>query len=493
MKTYHPQCRVILLKTVRRTEIVPGLSAVRDRYADVRGIDLTPHLGEAGGVHVSKSVREPAGDFSITLADKSALLESLYALVEPMDMVEIRMARSPHEYWADGSIPVVMRGLVSTVQRGESMAGGKPTRTVTIAGKDFGKILEIFQIHYLNNSKVGDNIINAWAYFQRYAPGRDAILKPAGMFLAETLHDLINKFLARMSALSDGVIGNDYVHVVKEWKPSFNIAGIVSPYTINSMVNVTLYQMLATVLDVGAFNELYTEDRDDGVYLVARPNPFKQAGTGQYIQQLGGVGVETVTVSSDEIEAINVSRSDAGTANYYWVMDPRWTMTLNQSQNELAIMGGPETLLLDDYLNSADEYYGFRKMEVQTNLGPPGFLNSMATTKEDLPAQTQIMADWLIERRRILAESNKDNVAFESGTMRIRGNEKVRAGMYVDLQRGQKNTYCGEYYAYRVDHEFLPFRGFFTSLTVDRGTGFITRASQKQPQYLAELDGRGIQ
>lgn len=38
-----------------------------------------------------------------------------------------------------------------------------------------------------------------------------------------------------------------------------------------------MYTMLAGILDVGPFNELYVEDREDSVRLNVRPAPFLDA------------------------------------------------------------------------------------------------------------------------------------------------------------------------------------------------------------------------
>ena len=65
---------------------------IANRLGDLRAIDLTPFLGESGGVRVMKGVREPAGAFEIALADKpaGATAETVYALIEPMDPVTVR-------------------------------------------------------------------------------------------------------------------------------------------------------------------------------------------------------------------------------------------------------------------------------------------------------------------------------------------------------------------------------------------------------------------
>jgi hypothetical protein len=86
-----------------------------------------------------------------------------------------------------------------------------------------------------------------------------------------------------------------------------------------------------------------------------------------------------------------------------------------------------------------------------------------------------------------MAAQNQDNILYESGSMRVRGNEAVRAGMYVRLHRG---TFVATYYVVAVAHDYLPFQGVFSTLTVERGTGFIERVKRgggSDSPYLAEM------
>ena len=102
MISFDPKVEVRLIKAGTRTAVVEGLPVSTDRYGNLTGIDLTPFLGEGGGVQIAKSVREEAGAFSLTMIDRPyngrQWMESLYGLIEPMDMVEIRMAHNPADY-----------------------------------------------------------------------------------------------------------------------------------------------------------------------------------------------------------------------------------------------------------------------------------------------------------------------------------------------------------------------------------------------------------
>lgn len=496
MRTYEPKIEVRLVKAIKRAEIIPDVPVV-NRYGRLKAIDLTPYIGEEGGVHVSKGVREPCGAWSVTITDREhpRLFETIYALVEPMDMIEIRVAHDPFAY--ESKPPVLMRGFVSLVSRNEIMAGGKPIRTVTISGQDFGKILQILQIFYLNNSVVGDNILSQFAFFHKYADENGAKIKSGKDFVNDMLDGVINPYLAKIAATAKGEsIG---AKVINKITPDVTIEGNVSPYSISQMNNVSVYQMLCYLLDVGAFNELYTEDTEDGISLVVRPAPFLDV-QGNPIQ---GVKPKTIKITSEDVVAINVSRTDAGVANYFWVSNSPWTMYGNETAQALAMQGKPESYIKFDYLNSQAAYYGIRKMEVATMMGPPDYSASDSTKGEAMPKETKTLGDWIEKRRTILANINKDNVIFESGSLRVRGNEKIKAGMLLIVGRGnsgkardkqgrlQTNT-SSRYYVTRVDHEFVPFQGFYTTVTVERGTSFIERAQNEESVYRLEIDGLGV-
>src|SRR5689334_2922719 len=117
----HPDISLRLLKNVGRTTIDRNVP-VSERFSGQKtSIDLKPFLGEHGSVQVSKNIREPAGSFVITLTDMVSVdaQDSLYGLIEPMDVVEIRIAADAYKSVAQ--IPIMMRGFVSEITRDEAM------------------------------------------------------------------------------------------------------------------------------------------------------------------------------------------------------------------------------------------------------------------------------------------------------------------------------------------------------------------------------------
>jgi hypothetical protein len=489
MRLYEPKAEVRLIKTGPRKELVSGVAVAKSRYADRASYDLTAMLGDGGVVRVAKGVRDPAGAFSISLPDRALpeINETLYAIVEPMDIIEIRMAHDPYAYAKQDegySLPVVMRGLVSSVTRSEGMSGGRPVRTVTIAGQDFGKILQIIQIFYLNNSVVGDNILSEFAYFQKFGNPENAKHKQANDFLADLVSSVLDPYLSRLVAKANG--GGVKATVTSTWTLDASIDGVVSPYAVSAMNNVSLYSLLTSLLDVGPFNELFVEDRADGIALVVRPAPMLDV-SGSAVQ---GVRPESVDIDSVDVLSINLSRTDAGVANYFWVQNTPWAMYSNELAKSLASVGSADSFIKFDYPNSDKAYFGVRKMEVSTSLLPPEYAGYDAALKSEVKQETRRLGDWIETRRKVLADINKDNVLFEHGSIRVRGNEKIKAGMQLRVSRG--GGVLSTYYVTHVDHEFVPMHGFTSLLTVERGTSFINRAQAETAQYRAEIDGKGV-
>lgn len=502
VKTYDPQISVVLRKNVRRQFLAGGdglgntvPASGRFRGAD-RTVDLTSHLGDAGGVRVTKSVRQPAGGFVINLADRvfqgsTAQMESIYGLVEPMDVIEIRMAREPHRY---NGLPIVMRGFVSSVRRTQVIGNdGKPQRAVQIAGQDYGKLWQIIQIKYFGNYVMGQQLLTFLRLAQNYGVASDRFYTP-NEFMHEITQQIINEFIKKMR--QDGLDGEEDAFSPVRYIRDFDLtvpSARVSPFGINDWNGDTVYQMMASYGDVGAWNELFIEDRESGPALVYRPTPFKRPD-GTLIQQPAApyagtsAGIRTVEMTDEDLQVDNTGRSDTNLANYYWVDNPSYALNDVAQVRMQEAYGSPETYFISDYRNCAPWLYGIRMMQMQTNQG----------VRIDGKAEAQYLdgvgelVGWARERRQVLVENNRDNVVFEEGSMVLKGSERVRAGCYLTMRRG---SMVSEYYVPTIEHAYMPFRQFTTTVQVERGTGFIARAQRgrgRNSPYLAETNGDGV-
>lgn len=479
IRIYEPDVQVWLHKTIQR-KTTNGKDAVSQRFqgcAQDQKIDLRPYLGEGSGVQTSKGVRDPAGGFQLVLVDKPdgtpMSFESLYGLIEPMDLIEIR---ARHGVPDDPSqAPILMRGFVSNVSRQEGIDGdGRPQRRVVVAGQDYGKVWQILQISYHAGYLVGQDFISGFGLFEQFGVEAKTV-QSSKEFFESIVNKIINPFLDRMlpsnTPMPRSVQADSWVS-----------KGTVSP-AIQTQQG-SMYELLRYFGDVGPWNELFIEDREDGVYAVYRPNPYMDATSGELIQDDAPTPIY-VDVPDVDVITMGVSRADFDVANYYWVQSPRFNLVNQAYQKQEASASGDKTVVLGDYPNSSANLYGIRLMSLETQQGATTSTTQNTGAKAaQVQEGQQTEVEWMADRRRIVSDSNKDNVLFERGSMRLRGNEELKPGRYLRLQRGD---FTAVYYIVSVDHEYQPYYGFFTTVQLERGTGFIERIRSERSPYMAEL------
>lgn len=496
VKVRHPGLQVILRKNVGRST-VNGSIPVSSRFSGQRRtVDLTPYLGEQGGVQISKSVREPAGAFSLTFADRinADASDTVYGLIEPMDVIEFRMAGDAYAQplvsstsgGTPSNLPIVMRGLVSEVRRVESMsAGGQPQRAVTVSGQDYGKIWQILQIVNSPFVDPSANLITSFPFFARF--GVSMQTQAAETFVKEVFDKIINPYIAKMATKS----GSASSPLLAIKTGGIQVSdGVVSPFGVGGWQGGTIYSLLQQNCDVGPWNELYIEDREDGPYVVYRPNPFIAADGKDYITPVV-TEPDFVSITREDIVSMSVSRSDSNVANYFWVQSPRFALNGDDTLRLMSFKADAAEVYMQDYGNNDPDLYGFRRLEEATQQGGRNESNGGNGTPDGAAREIGVANTiaWMNERRRQLRDQNKDNVVLESGSMRLKGNEKIRAGVYLRLKHGNMRS---DYYVVSVTHEYVPFGGFFTTVQVERGTGFIDRVQQgagAASPYWSELAG----
>lgn len=464
---YQPQVKVTLTKIVGRRR------GVSDRFRRaVREIDLTPYLGEQGSVQTSKGLAEPAGGWTVVLADRmsSAARDSLYGLIEPMDHIEIRMAREPHRY-AGGLLPIVMRGFVSQVRRVESMSPeGRPSRSVVLSGQDYGKLFGIFRIFYEQNHLLGQELLTTFRLCANSGVGCQAM--SASEFVSTMVEQVVNRYIDGLDLSSaNGFARRIQVDAsVKQ--------GTVGLYGVNPQEG-SVWDVISRYADL-TWNEMFVEDREDGVYLVYRPAPFKDA-RGKMIQT-DAKDPGRVDLDISAVQSMDLYRSDYRLANYFWVYAPAADLHGAGLLRQNAIQGAADSYFIPDHFNASLDLFGLRMMETTTMQG------NSAVRGDGQPAAVhdQYAGDaflWAENRRRILRDANQDNLLFEEGSLGLRGDERLRPGRYLAIQRGDMTA---EYYLTQVTHQYMPFGVFRSSVQVERGTGFIQRINTQDSPYLKE-------
>ncbi len=493
LKDATPRISVRLYKTISRAT-VDGKSAVSSRYEGKDDfIDLTPFLNEGSSVVTSKSVREPAGAFSITFSDRphqsvvasgmlplSWALESVYGLVEPMDMIEIRMWGGTGP--APIILPIKMRGFIASVDRSQTMTdSGTPVRTVAISGHDYGKIWQMIQVLYLAAYSQGKPLLTTMALSEIFGIGAKNIEKSSDLIrniVEKIINVHIDEFMPKNSPLPRKLETGDSISVKH---------GVINSSYQSAQGSV--YDIMKLYGDVGIWNELYTEDREDGVYCVYRATPAMDLD-GKLIQDDSPKPI-FIPVVEDDIASVAVSRTDANVANFYWVTSIRGDLSDELFRKTAAITKEDKTAVIRDYPNSAEKYYGIRAMYGETQMGDDNIVNM--TTGQDEKGQEKRqgqMEEWITNRRRIMMEMNRDNVVLERGTIKMKGGpmrpdgkEPMKAGDYAKVRLG---TIQFDVYIVQVSDEFIPYQGYTTEIAFERGTGFVERIKNGGSPWLAE-------
>ena len=431
VKIRAPEVSVRLRKNIGR-RAVSGSRSVSERFAGQnRDIDLTKFIGDSGRVSVRKSVREPAGSFSITFSDRMAVdQDTVYGLVEPMDVIEIRMTGDKYK---TKQIPIMMRGLVSRIDRHESMGqDGHPQRFVTISGQDYGKIWQILQIFNSPYVNPEANLITQFPFFAQF--GQEINTDYAEKFVEDVFKKVVNPFIAKMQSQAGGGAKNS---PLMEITPDMQLSdGKVSPFGFGGWGSGTIYSLLSEHCDLGTWNELFIEDREAGPFVVYRPNPFKSVETGKYINP-GKTAPSHVSITREDVVSMTVSRSDEHVANYFWVDSPRFLLNYGEVAKMMTQYARPGDVFVKTYGNISPDLYGARRMFEQTNQCGRGELHNGNGLKAE--AQTIVTGEaiaWINKRRKQMIEQNKDNVVLESGSLTLKGNDAVRAGTYLRMAHG---------------------------------------------------------
>jgi hypothetical protein len=456
IQVYSPSIQVLLTKLVARKD---GVAA---RYAQApRQIDLTPYLGLGGAVRTMKNLTDAAGGFVVSFADTTepTIQDSLYSLIEPMDMIEIRAARTASTSGGQ-KLPLIMRGFVSKVRRTEGVGqDGAPQRMVVVQGQDAGKFWMMnriyFQIAYLTDQPYLD------LFKLNVVTGIDVALLPVNTYMTQLVQKVMNPKVQQLAAFSNQVVKP---FIVDATVPD----GMVWPQQGASFGDRTVWSLVEMFAD-RPWNEAFVQDQEDGPHLVFRPAPYRDIN-GQFIMN-GATDPGTIKMDIAAVVSIDMNRSDLRVANFFWVPAGNSTVDSAAEVNVSSLLKGEP---LDfKYSNNAPELYGVREMNATSALLPNGLADvpRMLPADQRQPAIGTVLL-WHQARARQLKLMNRDNSVFEEGGVVVQGIETLQPGKYLQLTRG---SLVSSNYIASVAHAFSPLRTWTAELTLMRGTGFLER------------------
>lgn len=471
IETFTPRLKVTLFKAITRR--APDATSKRFKGGD-QTVDLTQYIGDGGSVRVQRSVENISGGFSIVIPDQieKSSLDTLYAMVEPMDYVEIRMSRA----MVEGDIPIIMRGWVTDVRRPRRMTPSGPQRSVVINGQDYGLILQVFGMHpSLAETDPAGFILNFTRFlgtFESY--GLKKLNPPVWEFVEEVLDVPVKAFLDGIK--KESALKNDLVLKSGVSKKTPGILSVGAAHTG--------YESLETLVSDRAdltWNELFVEDRDDAAYLVFRPKPYKDLDGKFVLSEAEDPG--SFTISSLDIEQIESQRNTQGVANIFFVEAPYDIWQIRSSEVYLKAIHD-EDVVATSYPNCDSSFYGIKDMRVHTALADNGRTTGTEDAgKQDQDKEEGLMVGWMVKRIRELNRLNRDNVVFESGGMSLKGDHRIKPGIYLKIKEG---AFSYDVYARAVEHLFVPFQSYKTTVNFIRGSGFIERIRQDKSPYRAE-------
>jgi hypothetical protein len=458
---FSPRIKVTLFKLIDRTGGVAS-----DYVAANKVIDLTPYLGDGGAVRTSKGRNDDAGGFSIMIQDQvvHGFQDSLYALAEPMDMVEIRASRAP----TAGAPALLMRGFVTGVRRVESMGADGPERMVVIQGQDFGKLWSNLRVIFALATTL-DDVPYLDQFRLQAALGISAEVLPVGDFMAQLI-GVVNKMIEQINAFSAPSIVSLFAPAI-----AGNMPGQVIPQSVATFQG-TLWSVAAMMAD-RPWNELFILDDESAPRVVFRPVPFRDLAGGQLIMD-GAADPGTIEISAKHVVAIDVGRSDASVANFFYVQPGRATLDSSGWVGVGRLQDGNQQDF--KYGNNSPTLFGVREMSIASQLVPT---DVSAAPDPTSTADNDPYLTWNVLRAEQLKKLNRDNGAFEQGTLTVQGSELFQIGKYLRLTRGQM---ISTGYIDRVDHTIVPLQTWTTTLSLIRGDGFTRRNAAPISPYWTE-------
>lgn len=449
-----------------KTRVSVKIWTVREK----KMIDLT---GSVRSINIQKGLDRPSGNWMISLSptlDSAGF--SWYHRIAPMDYVEISFCRHPHRNEAvtgrnQGVIPVVMRGFVDHVGRTLSVDGeGRPIRTFSISGRDFGKVLEIAAVYFLKEVHSEVQIIK----FPGAAGFREKYNLMVSGSPAEILKDVFDIALHQLSLIQTGIPA---VPTMKA-RLSPAIEGAVHTFSLTQQ-DGSVWDLMQS-FDNRPWNELYVTDRYGDPTLVFRKTPWKDPEDGSLIQGDDPVYdsdiLKPVEIDKGSVLQLDLGRGDSETRNYFFTFPVQQLLQVQQAfkaqvtqeaRTEDDLRANPYFVKRDD-ISAGIDRFGFRRFENSCE-----FMGAAHTD----PGTVKLAEKLNLALARAFAR----NTDYESGTLVVKGDERIHPGCYVKFMgRAGVTLVKPEFYVQQVEHELNLVAGsesFTTTMEVVRGTGFI--------------------
>lgn len=426
-------------------------------------------------ISTQKTIKNPAGSFSVTLAG-----DRFYKKIKPQDVVVIEMGRPPEV------MDTVMIGLVDEVRRTRAAgASGQLEVRTTVTGRDFGKVLLKAVIKWLPMFGTENFPIEALAggysellqmlkfYTETgHQQGSPAMIIDQAIrgvlhsimnfkvkywkddeLVDATLEDIFRFRLGKTSAIFDlwtsmgefeGPLWNFLTSV--ENKPFFEL------FLDTSIVNIDKYpghmlkqsQVEKDSYGVGNFSAGFGEDNAK-VVLYLRPTPFDDADWND---------LSTVVIKDEHVLREDLGYSDHENYNMFMVV--------------------PKVTIVGE-----DTYRAYVLPQLNGDNMIKHGISFMEVPLEGLFSRNGQVDEFMLETGLAMTEKLKrwfeKNIEYENGSFQIHGIGGVRIGMRLVHEDTQR-----EFYIEGVSQNFGTFNQWTTTVQVTRGRGL--KQAMETPQ-----------
>ena len=496
--------------------IVVKLTTVSGEAFEVKSFEFG---GDIISISTSKTMADPAGTFSLTMIGRNNFIEYVEdKLGQKFTKMSSGTNSSAYYFFLPASLidiyindREVMIGTVDVVSKRVTMSEGKPQRTFTITGRDFGSFLVDHKIWY-------DDTINKQ---RKYNMSMMAAISAFGIIKndkpAVIMEKIINEWLIGVVnqnmningtqiepfKFSDGqFIQDKFIALTTDRKSAYNVKiapgtsvkyfpGALSVNTYSDLYPMQ-FDMFAANGDLSHYvkelasyplNEVFVDTGDvpfvlsnkdssyfggpreivDGVrgkaYLVFRPTPFDDADIGidnSVPTRFRMQDIPRYKINDSIISEKDLKLSRNGMPSVYSVYPAGAMVTMTQSKAFT-----PMT-----YDEKALRRYGYNPMQFALNAFNFSKMNEGGTGKTIVTCKDfqNKFKSWF---------RNMDKMF--SGSFLIMGNEEIRIGSMLLYEKDEEGhiedeIHEGKYYITGVHQAWKYGDKFTTRLDVDRGT-----------------------
>lgn len=429
-----------------------------DVSQDLRSITTLNNLQSPSGAWTAELVYRKARK---GMSDEGEA--ALYKWINPMDIVEIQI---------NGSNETTMMGIVEQVRDHQYMTGTGAIQGVQLTGRSLGSMwtndtLKFFPANVTNKEDSG-KISMAGRLpdgFSDRAFKPKMLTKILGEFYGRSPIELIKFITNSVSAVnieySNGRTIRDFIDTeltVEKDVKTYSTAGFTHEGTIWGL----LQQVSAK-----PFYELFTDSRDGKLFLRFRPTPFDKDSWNNLLTWLDGSPYHIVPDA--DVVSKNLIRSPNESYSIFHVSSVVSAWYGNDTVSEYGMFPP----LIDPVLYKT---LGLRLLSTRTSLLP-------LTLDGDEEKDTLSVHR---KYRNRLYLWYRDNHRFERGSIRIKGNDRIRVGERLLLGEGSRTR---EFYIEEVSHHWMQGRPFTTTLNLTRGASATNRSKwlDQGQEYLQEV------